>query len=121
MNYVFVAHNTLSSSSETGSVYTTRPRPGSLNSSSSSSNLKNVAAGGSIAPPPLVPPRSCSETRQLRRNEPDLISFSNISEGGDRAHSLEHNVDISEIDSVTSNKINDSHSNFRQMVDEMHK
>lgn len=115
----FIAHNTLSSAASSRS--TTRPRPGSFGNSSTSygtSSLTNSSSSGSIAPPPIVPARNI----RGNSNEPDLISFTNPA-GSDAASSLLSTDPViglqtnNRLDSPTS----DSHANFLQMVDEMHR
>lgn len=96
---------------------TTRPRPGSFGNSTPTSfgsvkPFPTSSSNGSLAPPPTAPQRN-----QARKTyETDLISFSNPSEDTN-ANSL---LLANEAASVTSPS-NDSHANFKQMVDEIHR
>lgn len=87
-------------------VPATRPRPGSFTAAPTNSLLQNSQSIGSIAPPPAVPPRRHSETRELKttRDEPDLISF--VGQPAPVA---------------ADDPANDSHASFQRMVSELHK
>lgn len=99
-----------------GGASTTRPRPGSIGSSST---LPSSASSGSLAPPP----RNANENKSTR-DEPDLISFSAPSE-------TSSNCELNDYTDSNRNNNNasggggggtsDSHANFLQMVDEMHR
>lgn len=82
-----------------------RPRPGSYTSTS-------TVDGPPLAPPPLVPPRRHSETRELKpaannNDEPDLISFSSGPSTDDAANR-------------PPAPPNDQLANFQQLINDMH-
>lgn len=103
-----------------------RPRPGSFgNSSSTNFNAGKVfptsSSSGSLAPPPPSIQRNPNRI-PTKTNETDLISFSstteNISNNDDNL--LLANDSALATQSIPS-PVNDSHSNFKQMVDEIHR
>ena len=96
----------------------TRPRPGSFNAPPSTTYLiHNSASTGSIAPPPSVPPRRHSETREiLAKDEPDLISF-NAAPGPPTMNIMSSDT----APAVPPQQPDDSHSKFLKMVGELHK
>lgn len=101
----------------------TRPRPGSFGNSPSTSfnsgkSFPTSSSSGSLAPPPITQ-RNPNRT-QSKPNETDLISFANPTEIVPNDDSLLLATD-SALATTASSPANDSHSNFKQMVDEIHR
>lgn len=118
----FVAQSNLSSISLKSSQSMTRPRPGSFGNTASSSygstkSFPTSSSSGSIAPPPSMQ-RNPNRT-QSKSNETDLISFTISTDNISNDTLLLSNDAASNVS--TASPINDSHSNFKQMVDEIHR
>lgn len=130
--FIFItAQNNLSSIS--GGHHFQRPRPGSFGnssttgsassyggtSSSSNNNGKSTfptsSSSGSLVPPPSNTPRNSNRTKT---NEADLISFAHPIDNDLSNDSLLLNNDST---AASPSTVNDSHSNFKQMVDEIHR
>lgn len=118
----FLAQNNLTS--------VTRPRPGSFGNSPSASyasgkTFPTSSSSGSIAPPPSITQRN--PNRNLTKtSDTDLISFTIPTENLSNDSLLLTNDSTSLSSSMTATTAAttpgfDSHSNFKQMVDEIHR
>lgn len=108
----------------------TRPRPGSFGNSPSASyasgkTFPTSSSSGSIAPPPSITQRN--PNRNLTKtSDTDLISFTIPTENVSNDSLLLTNDSTSLSSSMTATTAAttpgfDSHSNFKQMVDEIHR
>lgn len=118
----YVAQSNLLSASMKAHQSMQRPRPGSFGSSASASfgsskSFPTSSSSGSLAPPPPSNTQRNTNRTQIKSNETDLISFSHPADNSLSNDSLLLGNDLA---SVTS-PVPDSHSNFKQMVDEIHR
>lgn len=124
MHSSILAQSNLSSiSMKSSQSMMTRPRPGSFGNSASTSfggskSFPTSSSSGSLAPPPPTTQRNPNRN-QTKSNETDLISFA-IPTDHISNDSLLLASDTALAVSTTS-PVNDSHSNFKQMVDEIHR
>lgn len=121
---MILAQSNLSSVSIKSNQLMTRPRPGSFGNSPSTSfnsgkSFPTSSSSGSLAPPPSTTQRNPNRN-QSKTNEYDLISFSNPTENIDNDESLLLTSDSALATTATS-PANEAHSNFKQMVDEIHR
>lgn len=144
--HFIAAQSNLSSISIKSTQPFQRPRPGSFGNSSTTgssssfggsgsgssnnngkSSFPTSSSSGSLAPPPSNTPRNLNRTKA---NETDLISF---------AHPIDNNLSndslllandsaitaaaatAAAVSLTSPSTVNDSHSNFKQMVDEIHR
>lgn len=102
----------------------TRPRPGSFGNSASTSfgstkTFPTSSSSGSLAPPPSTTQRNPNRN-QTKANETDLISFAIPADTDLSTEGLLLGNETATTTLRTS-PVNDSHSNFKQMVDEIHR